>query len=210
MLKNKNLIKEVVYVTGSYPELDIILLTGKSEEQIRQHYHFNYTYVLYLELGNKKDIISWSQSTTTPIATDFDVKFVDYFSNQPSRDLLDFIYLCTLYRKQGTEKKLFKFYNGSIDFLKDYLKQTYGRLIYKQQGVNLLKFYSNISDKEASLLINGLNDWNTLIRGACETIKIQDNYNFRNLWDEYTFNRRVYLPKDKIAQTLYTLMKTDD
>lgn len=199
-------IKEITYVTGSFPELDIFLLRGKSEQYIEHYYWFNYTYVLYVDLPNKKEIIRFYQSADYMPVNSLNTKFIDYLK-RPGINLLDIIYLCTVYGKLNDDD-LFSLHSGSQQFINTYLGQTYGRLIYKWQAINLMKFYGGISHDSATLALNEINEW-LVSRRPCLAgkIKIQDDYFFTHLFNEYALTRKVFNPNYKIAQTIYQLLK---
>ncbi len=202
MLNNLDKIKEFSYVTGTYPELDL-LLCNDDPGGIESWYFFDYTYVIFLDLPDKKEIIYTSQPTSE--YSQADTTFVNYILNLDEISLSDLIYLCTLYGQLATEDDLFKTYEGQIPFLKDYLRETYGRLVYKQQAIDLLRSYSNFSSKEAESTIRNLIDRDEAGRRTMKVI-IENDYSFWDLWNEYTFGNRVYRPRLPLAKKLKRLL----
>lgn len=196
-------IKEFQYVTGSYPELDMCF----GNNNIQQWYMFNYTHVVYFEFDNCKNVVYLSQSTERYDEAEF--KFVNYILGFSNLRLHDVIYLCTLYKKIGVEQELFRPYAGTLNFMNDYLKDTFGKVVYKQQAINLLMLFSDCSYEQADKWIWSLNNGEMSAKAFTTLIKIKNGYSFNDLWNEYTFLKRVYEPKYKIGYKLFQSLKKE-
>jgi hypothetical protein len=202
-----NIIKEFQYVTGTYPEMDL-LLSQRQRGSIEHWLAFNYTYVVYLDLPQKKEIIRVSQSTEK--YSQPEINFKEYILKFGQTSLKDLTYLCTLYGRGGATDKLFEVYNGRINYVNSYLNETYGRLVYKRQAIHLLMIYKNYSEEEAARLLRGLHDWDAFAYRQVQEIMIEENYNFYDLWKEYSIEKRVYEPMYTIAHMIFEYLKKEN
>ncbi|HVT86098.1 MAG TPA: hypothetical protein VHD35_12915 [Chitinophagaceae bacterium] len=200
MTNTLSAIKEFQYVTGTYPELDMLLCKGN----IEHWYVFNYTYAVLLDLHDSKEVIRCSQSTTRYIMPK--QNFVDYLEKLQILNLPDLTYLCSSYRRPGTEDKLFEWHKGRIPFVNEYLKQTYGKLLYKSQAIYLFSFYAQLSNEDSEKAVGWLNDHTLHGIAWARDINVDNNYSFLNLWYEYTFDGRVREPKYDVAKKLYDFL----
>jgi hypothetical protein len=201
-------IKEVVYTTGSYPELDFMALKY-SKLAPNRWVKYNRTRIIYLNLpmGKQPLLVSFSsdKSLTVPVEN-----FVYKLKNTlPNTSFKSLKYLCSFYNCSLMLEKFFKQCDIEIPVLNFITKDTFGWIVYEYQAAYLYKTVTKSCLKDAKEWVYKMNRCDEQTYVASDKIMVSENYSLSKIWTKLTVFG-VHPPNYRATSILHSfLMKKD-
>jgi hypothetical protein len=198
-------IKEVVYTTGSYPELDLMALSYSKLNQDRWA-KYNRTRIIYLDLptGKQPLLVSFSSDKSLKVPVEnFVYKLRNTLTNTGFKSLK---YLCSFYNFSFVFDKFFKQCDIEIECLNFITKDTFGWIAYEHQAVYLYKIVTKSSLKDAQQWVYKMNRWDEQTLGASDKIIVSKNYSLFKIWTNLTICG-VHRPYYRATSILYNFLR---
>lgn len=200
MIKNLDLgfIKEVFYVTGTFPKIDLLL------NSYFESFHWqksNYVWVIYSEEDGVVQIIlakTFNNKISLP-----KVCFRDALLLLPDTSRGDIVYLTSIYFEtidSDVANKAFTPYIGPITDFKAFTKYSFGYIAFRHQLGYLYGLVQNCTGTEAMA-------WVKEISSIPDTdLRFNDHLSFNDIVEELTLNKKTYRANWKDAQNLHDLL----
>ena len=183
-------IKEVFYACGTHPELDLLLL---------DYYHpfddfwrdYNYAWLIYLDLPDKKQVICLRLSDVADKKKLPKIKFNERLSSLKDINFYSLLYICTLYQQTSIPSlasKIFTDYKDKHNNLKSFTTYSYGRIVYRHQAAFLFGLLTGCTGNEAISWVSGMCLKRKNAIEKAKALSLEKNITLYSVWKTMTLD----------------------